>query len=477
MTDSTAQELEDGLVKSLGGMNGHGPGYVATPEADAELSTAVHERFSFDGPFQSKVASMCMRDNGFVRQIEGLVRPEFFENAYEASLVAMALGHFAKYKQIPSDVATWREILKDAIKIGRIRKDAKEETLDAFKRLMKTPINDTKFAVEKISDFARHQAILLAYSASIDLVEKGKLDEVQKIFTKAFQTAAVAEFRELDFWEDIERRSDLRTQRKLGTIKPQGIPTGIKQFDDLLMHKGWGRKELSVLMGGAKKGKSMGLGDFAIRASLQGYNALYVTLEVSDEIISERADANITGIAMREISNHIVEVRDKIKAASSRAGKLKIIEFPTGGLTPAGLRRICDHYRSQGIKFDLIVVDYADIMRPDVRTHVAIEDSKEVWTELRAIASEEDAAVLTATQTNRDGFKASTAKADNVADDFNKIRIADLVISINRSDEERDKGEARLYFAASRNQGGEFCLRIKQNMESMQFITAILGIE
>jgi replicative DNA helicase len=116
-------------------------------------------------------------------------------------------------------------------------------------------------------------------------------------------------------------------------------------------------------------------------------------------------------------------------------------------------------------------------MIPDVRTYEERQDSKEVWIQLRGIAGEEDAAVLTATQTNREGFKASTAKAEHAAEDFNKIRIADLVISINRSDEEKDKGEARLYFAASRNQGGEFCLRVKQNMGAMQFITAVVGIE
>ena len=89
----------------------------------------------------------------------------------------------------------------------------------------------------------------------------------------------------------------------------------------------------------------------------------------------------------------------------------------------------------------------------------------------------DDAAVLTATQTNRDGFKSTVAKAEHVAEDFNKIRIADLVISINATEEERAVGEARLYFAASRNQETGFSIFIKQEIAKMKFITAILKVE
>ncbi|TOK02641.1 DNA helicase, partial [Vibrio parahaemolyticus] len=82
----------------------------------------------------------------------------------------------------------------------------------------------------------------------------------------------------------------------------------------------------------------------------------------------------------------------------------------------------------------------------------------------RAIAQREELAILSATQTNREGHKSVTAKAEHAAEDFNKIRTADLVISINATEEEMAKGEARLFFAASRNQKGEFTMRIKRDL-------------
>jgi replicative DNA helicase len=96
---------------------------------------------------------------------------------------------------------------------------------------------------------------------------------------------------------------------------------------------------------------------------------------------------------------------------------------------------------------------------------------------MRAIAQEEDIAMLTATQTNREGAKANVAKMEHTAEDFNRVRIADILISINRTEEEKARNEARLYLAASRNQKGDITIRIQQDLEKMIFIRKILGIE
>ncbi|BBI61622.1 hypothetical protein HSBAA_29280 [Vreelandella sulfidaeris] len=115
-------------------------------------------------------------------------------------------------------------------------------------------------------------------------------------------------------------------------------------------------------------------------------------------------------------------------------------------------------------------------MAPDFRTQDPIENSKSIYVGLRAIAMQYDVALLTATQTNREGARSSVATMTDVAEDFNKIRIADLVISINKTEEEKANQEARLYFAASRNQRSDITIRIKQDLERMQFLTKILDV-
>lgn len=470
MTEPLTKAEED-LVDSVGdSLMGGSP--VAEP--DSEEPT----KFDFDEQFQWKIAALLMRDLRFARRTAGLVKPEYFDNEYIGFLVDCSQAYFQKYNVLASEVSIFIEVLKDNFARRKVRNDMRSEIVEAYKKLRKVSLTDSDYIAEKIGTFARHQAIQAATIQLIELSEKGDYDRGQEIMEKAFRVGVTNEFEDIDFAESVEARAARRKEIAAGTIKKTGISTGYKKIDKLLLHDGWGRKELSVLMGGAKKGKSMGLGQFAINAYRKGYNVLYVTCEVSTEIIQDRMDANISHIPIGELTNRINEAQRSVESItkSTSVGKLKIVETPSGTLTPAGLRRMIERYRGEGILFDLIVVDYADIMAPDRFTYDAIENSKNVWLGLRAIAHEENAAVLTATQTNRQGFKAETAKAEDVAEDFNKIRIADLIISINRTDEERDRGEARLYFAASRNQGGEFSIPIKQDLETMRFITAVGAI-
>jgi replicative DNA helicase len=214
---------------------------------------------------------------------------------------------------------------------------------------------------------------------------------------------------------------------------------------------------------------------FAKGASLAGHNVLYVTLEVSSDIIAERLDASLANVEIRKLLDHISDVDAKIKAL--KHGRLDIREYPTGTFSPNMLRALLERQRSNGVVYDLVVVDYADIMLPNHRTQDAIENSKSIYVDLRAIMQEFNVAGLTATQTNRAGYVATVAKAEHVADDFNKVRIVDLMISINITDEERARGEARLYFAASRNQESGFTMFVKQNLAMAQFITQLVRIE
>ncbi len=222
---------------------------------------------------------------------------------------------------------------------------------------------------------------------------------------------------------------------------------------------------------------STALGYHALKACLAGYNVLYITLEVSTKIIKERMDACLSEIPMNELIPRSNDVEKAITSKGAIAGRglFKMNEFPPGSFKPTDLRRLIESYRSKGQTFDLMVVDYLDIMAPDVYTREPIENSKQIWLASRAIAVEQNVAVLTATQTNRDGFKNDTARAEHAAEDFNKVRIADLMISINSTDEEREKGLARLYFAASRNQAGGFTISIKQDLATMRFITGVEG--
>ena len=130
-----------------------------------------------------------------------------------------------------------------------------------------------------------------------------------------------------------------------------------------------------------------------------------------------------------------------------------------------------------GIKFDLVVVDYADLMVPTRTMDDVIENSKRIYIDLRGIAQAEDLAMLSATQTNREGMKAAVAKMTDISDDINKARTCDLLISINATADEVTNGIRRLYFAASRNQAADVTIKIQTALHRGKFIAKILAVE
>lgn len=466
-----AESHEEIAIESIG------EALLPSLEESEESESAKYE---FDEDFQRRIAALSIRDVNFNRRTEGLIKPDYFDDGLTGLLVALGQEHFLKYRTTPEN-SSWNEIIKDALRKRRVRSDQVSDVVGRLKAIRKADLSDGDYIVDKVADFAKVQAIQNGFLDAVERFESGDLTNAQQILEKAFAVGANEEHEEFDYWEDIERRTELRKEKAAGMLEATGVPSGINKIDQYLYHKGWGRKELSVFMGGPKKGKSMALGEFAMRASRQGYNALYVSLEVSTEIIMSRMDANVAGVAVGELEDHISDVDSKIKTAGDaiigggKVGKLKVTDFPSGTLKPSELKRLIEGYRSQGVTFDLICVDYADIMAPEHRTGSAIEDSKSIWLALRALAYEENAAVLTATQTNREGYTSSVAKAENVAEDFNKIRIADLVISINRDEEETRQGKARLHVAASRNQAGDITFNIEQDIEKMRFLTKVDG--
>lgn len=493
---SAAEVIEQSLAETVGAsFSGAAPAapavvasVVPTVTAAAPEISLGEEHFEFDAEFQTCVAAHCVRDLDFLRKVGHLVKPEYFENVGEAALVNIALRFYNKYRSVPNAV-TMKQWMKEDIDSKIIKNDMLPLVKDAFKAIYGSGVdlsNGDSFA-EKVATFARHQAMQQTILNAVDWLGKKQFDRIEQAVKAACNVGINDTGEEYDYFEEVEKRSAIRKDKKLGVTGLKGITTGHQKLDELLYHKGWGRKELYAILGGPKAGKTTALINFAKAASLAGHNVLYATCEVATEIISDRLDAVVSDTEIKKLLDHINDVETKIKAVKARAGALKIHEYPSGTLTPTMLQAVIERYKSPmirsdgtvrpAIQFDLIVVDYADIMAPDHRTDSAIENSKNIYLGLRAIASRENVAVLTATQGNRDGVKSTVMKMEHVADDFNKVRTVDLMISINITDEERANGEARLYFAASRNQEGGFTVFIKQALSKMKFIESIIRVE
>ena len=448
-------------------------GVEAAPVATKETA------YKFDEPFQAKIAALTMRDIQFVQRTEGLVRPEYFENSAEGAIVHIINRYYERYKKIPGDFVT----LVNLIKKDKINKIIKSEFApivgQKVKELFAHDISDRDYAIDQVATFARHQAVSKAILDSVEHLDLNEFDKVATTMRKALDVGEHHDDKCYSYGEMIDIRTEERLERAAGRGPLTGVTTGYPLIDKHLYHKGWGKRELSVLMGGAKAGKTTALIDFGISACthIHRYNILYVTLEVSEKIIGERLDSRLSEIAMFELDKNIHAVSDSVKKIMKNAGRFDVREFPTGSMRVSDLRRLLERQKSKGIKYDMVVLDYADLMAPERVTDNAIENSKNVYVALRGLAMQEDIAVLTATQTNREGAKKMVATMTDIAEDFNKVRIADIVISINKTDEERKINQARLYFAAVRNGPSNFTIRVEQDTDRMRFVKSVIGEE
>lgn len=435
--------------------------------------------YNFGESIQDELTYNIITDTQFVRRIDGLVKPEYFDNMANGMIVDISLAHFSKYKQA-IQIKTLIQELKEKVEKKIIREDIKDIIKDKISQLftMDKLVSKEKL-VDDISIFAKHQAVQKAFMDCVPKLESGDFNYIEKKMKNALQTGASSEFETYSYFDKAMERIENRKLQLLGQKEVEGISTGIVELDNCLRSKGWGKKELSLVMGGPKTGKTMGLANFALNAALAGKNVLYISLEVSKDIISERCDANLADIRINDLNADLERIQstaDVLARVMKKAGVLDIQEFPTGQMRPSDIRRLVEKRQADlNINYDLLVVDYADIMRSEANFSEKRDGLTSIYEDLRAIGQSYNLAVLTATQTNREGVKAKVADMTHVAEDLGKIRTADIVISINCSEEEKILNEARLYFAASRTGEMDITLKIKRDIAKGRFITKVLS--
>lgn len=436
------------------------------------------KKYDFEIGMQFEILTLLIKDTEFCGAVDGLIQREYFESEAMGTAAHIASKYYEKYKKA-IDYTAFVDILRKLAASKRLRRDVLVEIAQFIKDSKPYIVKDREYIMDGVAEFARQRAMEEALAKSADILSKTddekRFEKVDMLIKKANDVGLNLDTGDDDYFAGIKRRTAERIEEsKVGT-GGGGITTGIKELNDILAHKGWGRKELSVWMGPPKSGKSFALIQSGGAAVLAGYNVLHITLENSRKVTEMRYDAFFSNVPMDErfTRPHAMEAGVTAVAEKASRGNLRIQEYNSGQLTPRDVRRILDKYKQQGIRFDVVVVDYLDIMAPDFRSDNDLVNHKSIWVDMRGIAQEFDIAMVTATQTNRTGATAIVARAVDVAESFDKIRTADLVISLNRTDEEKAEGKARLYIAAGRNQADSFTIFVKQNLAVARAVEAV----
>lgn len=361
---------------------------------------------------------------------QAIVEPKYFDPEF-ANAVRFMKEYYEEYSTTPDE----RQIKAETgIELERV--EVKRDQLE--------------YTTNQVEAYCRQKAIEQAVLSSPTLIKDGKYAEVEKAVRDAVLVSLNRDLG-LRYFEDPEER----LQRLLA--QPAVIPTGWREVDEALFG-GFSRKELLLVSAPSGGGKSITLSNLCYNVVLNGYNALYLSLELAEDIVAQRFDTMFTGVSRKVWKDHVSEIATRVSAAGEgeSMGSLDIKLMKSGtnaNQIRAYLKEYSLHY---GYMPDVLIIDYIDKMRPNENI-----DMSDVWTkdklvseQSRDLGIEYNLAVATASQLNREAHKATRIGHEHIAGGISKINESDIYWSIKLGEEQKAQGMCAFTFQKTRNSDG-----------------------
>ena len=392
----------------------------------SEQSTLIQ----FGTTFQSKTLSSLLGDQKFLQTISDILEPEYFDSDANKWIAKTIREYFFEYKSKPT-----LEVMK--VKISEIENDIlKVSVVDNLKEAWRyIESTDLKFVQEQTLEFCRNQVMKTAIMNSVDLIEVGQYDQIKKLVDNAMKAGQDRDLGH-NYIDGMEERLN-ESARK--TVK-----TGWDPIDDV-MDGGLGSGELGVVVAPAGIGKSWCLQTLGSAAVKAGLNVVHYTLELNENYVGLRYDTVFSGITTSNIKFYQDDVKKKIDQLT---GTLLIKYFPTKSASVQTLTSHLSQIELQGNKPDLVLVDYADILKGigTEKRHVL----ENIYEDLRGLAGEMDCPIWTASQANRSSLEEEVIDATKVAEAYSKVMIADFVVSVSRKVEDKIANTGRFHVIKNR---------------------------
>ena len=386
----------------------------------------------FGYTFQIKIITCLLKNKEFLQQIDDILEPDYFENESNQFLVKVIKDYFRKYKTQPT-----AEVLK--VKISEITDDVFKKSIvanvkDTFKYI---DSQDLEFVMEQTLDFCKNKVLKQAIIDSVELLNSGNYDAI-KAKVDAAMTAGTERNLGHEYVESVDDRYNQATRHIL--------PTGWDVVDNL-MDGGLGKGELGVVVAPAGIGKSFLLVNLGANVIKQGKNVLHYTLELNEAYVGLRYDSVITGIANQELKYNIDAVKETVEKIP---GNLVIKYYPTKTAAISTIASHVERYRMLGKEPDMVILDYADLLRGNGGQKDYRLELGNIYEELRGLAGTLDVPVWTASQANRSALQEDVIQADKIAESYSKIMTADFVMSLSRKIEDKVGGTGRIHVIKNR---------------------------
>jgi len=389
---------------------------------------------------ESTILSHLIDNSEYGRKVIPFLSAEYFQDINDRTVFQLINTYVDEYNAFPTKEA----LLIDLGRVDSLTDDQFKECKNIITNLKADPSTEMEWLLDNTEKFCQDRALYNAITKSIKIMgnDKGNVSKggIPQLLADALSVSFDTSIGH-DFFDNFLERYDFyhRVENK--------IPFDLTYFNNITKG-GLAKKTLNIALAGTGVGKSLFMCHCAASNLLNGHNVLYITLEMSEEKIAERIDANILNVTVDELAMLPRDAYEKkiTRAKEKTTGKLIIKEYPTSSAGSANFRHLLNELKiKRNFVPDIIYIDYLNICASSRLKHGANVNSytyiKSIAEELRGLAVEFNVPVVSATQTTRSGFTSSDIGLEDTSESFGLPATADFMFAIISTEELQTLGQ------------------------------------
>jgi replicative DNA helicase len=382
---------------------------------------------------EQTVIKNLIANEEYTRKVLPFIKPEYFQNTHEKVIFEECSKFLSEYNKCPTV-----EVLNiECEKRKDINDDTYKTIIDYLDQVDLTPSNE-QWILDNTEKWCRDRAIYLALVESISIADgnddKSNVDAIPTILSDALAVSFDNHVGH-DYLQDYSERFDFYHQ------KEDKIPFDLEFFNKITKG-GLPNKTLNIALAGTGVGKSLFMCHVAASVLLSGRNVLYITLEMAEEKIAERIDANLLNVPVQQLTElPRMMFENKVSNISQKTqGSLIIKEYPTASAHAGHFRALLNELAlKKSFRPDIIFIDYLNICASSrYRGNLSVNSYsyiKAIAEELRGLAVESNVPIVSATQTTRSGYSSSDVDLTDTSESFGLPATADLMFALISTEE------------------------------------------
>ena len=374
-----------------------------------------------------------LHNDEYSRKVLPFINKEYYENYHEKIIFEEISKFIVKYNNLP----TKETLIIESEKRTDITEDTFKQICEYVNLLDNVP-SDHQWLLDTTEKWCKDRAIYLALVESISIADGNNEKKAQDAIPSILSDALAVSFDNQvghDYLHDYEERYEFYHK------KEETIPFDLEFFNKITKG-GLPNKTLNIALAGTGVGKSLFMCHVASSTLLQGKNVLYITLEIAEEKIAERIDANLLNVAIQDITDLPKQMYETkvTNLAKKTQGTLIIKEYPTASAHSGHFKALLQELAlKKSFRPDIIFIDYLNICASSRYRGNSTVNSysyiKAIAEELRGLAVEANLPIVSATQTTRSGFGSSDVELTDTSESFGLPATADLMFALISTEE------------------------------------------